>query len=114
MPPISRTGTPFASAAASMRSASATMSASGATCSALDTLHQLDSGVADVDQVAPEYAVVGLAAGVHAHGRADLPLAAGFVDMAVDREKRLALLDQPADRARADRAASDGARGSGR
>src|SRR5437868_1251725 len=114
MPPISRTGTPFASAAASSRSASATMSASGATCSALDTLHQLDSDVADVDEVAPQDAVVGLAAGVHAHRRADLPLAAGFVDMPMDREERLALLDQPANCGRADRAAQDVARGDGR
>src|SRR6266566_6052604 len=103
-PPISRIGTPSACAASRTRPASATMSASGPASSALDTLHQLDSAVADVDEVAAQDAVVRFAAGIHADRRADLPLAPRLVDVAVDRQDRLALLDQSPHGGRADRA----------
>src|SRR4030081_1036960 len=83
------------------------------TISAFDTLHQLDAAVADVDEVPAQDAVVRFAAGVHAHRRADLPLAARLVDVPVDREQRLALLDHPPYRRRADGAAQDIARGDG-
>src|SRR3984893_17826958 len=89
-----------------MRSASTTISA-------FDTLHQLDSAVADVDEVPAQDAVVRLAARVDADRRADLPLAAGLVDMPVDRQQRLALLDHTTHSGRADRAAQDVAGGDG-
>ena len=44
---------------------------------------------------------------------ADLPLAARLVDVPVDRQQRLALLDHPTHRGRADRAAQDVAGGDG-
>src|ERR1700740_595493 len=95
-PPIKRIGTPSACAASSRRPASATMSARGEASSAFDTLHQLDPGVADVDEVSTQDAVVRFAARVHAKRRADLPFAPRLVDVAVDREDRLTLLDQAA------------------
>ena len=58
--------------------------------------------------------MVRLAAGVDAERRADLPLAGRLVDVPVHGQQRLALLDQPAHRGRADRAAKDVAGGNGR
>src|SRR5260370_4923867 len=89
-----------------MRSASTTISA-------FDTLHQFDSGVADVDEVPAQDAVVRLAPRVHAHRRADLPLAARLVDVAMDRQDWPALLDQPPHRRRAGPAAAHVAGGDG-
>src|SRR5713101_5955655 len=94
-PPIRRNGTPASCAASRMRSASTTISA-------FDTLHQLDSGVADVDEVPAQDAVVRLAPRVHGQGRPDLALAARLVDVAVNRKQGLALLDQPPHGRRAD------------
>src|SRR2546429_8968460 len=103
---MSRSGTSPAWAASRMRSASTTISA-------FDTLHQLDSAVADVDEVPPQDSVVRLAPRVDADGRTNLPLAARLVDVPVNREQRLAFLDYSPNRGRADRAAQDVARGDG-
>src|SRR6202521_4723503 len=89
-----------------MRSASTTISA-------FDTLHQLDSSVADVDEVPAQDPVVRLAPRVDADRRTDLPLAARLVDVAVDRQDRLTLFGRPTTRGRADWAAEDVAGGDG-
>src|SRR6266542_892475 len=108
---MSRIGTPSACAASRRRRASATMSASGPASSAFDTLHQLDPGVADVDKVPAQDPMVRLAPRVYSHRPTDLALAARLVDVPVDRQQRLALLDQPTHRRRPDRPAQDVAGG---
>ena len=61
----------------------------GLSALALDALGDLDALLADVDEVAAQDPVVGLAARVDADRLADLALAAGLVDVAVDRQRRL-------------------------
>src|SRR3954452_19686802 len=116
-PPIRRRGTPPASAVSITRSASATMSASGplvtsmpgsaTPASALDALYELDLIVRDIDEIAAQDAVVGLAARVHAHRRTEPVLPRCLVHMAMHAEQRLALLDQPPHGHRADRPPQD-------
>src|SRR6185312_5576153 len=70
----------------------------------LDALGELDALLADIHDVPPEDPVIGLAAGIDRERLADLPLATGLVDVAVDREQWLVGLDQLAHRGRSDRA----------